>query len=169
MSENIHILYIQYMKQKFITWDKIVSYWIFVWFLIYVIASYNRQHEIGRFIYDNTNPLILLCIGFFQNLYMLVLILMYNPKIHIIIFYVIEMFLLKVLLIAFLLQQKIKWMENIMFSAFILIVYFFYLYLLHQNVFTIYKNIQESISHDDNNTPMLYYLGLLYSKIKNAY
>lgn len=156
---------------KFISWKKIVSYWFLWWFIIYFFASFFKEkNEIAHFIYENTNPIFLFIIGLIGNIYMLCVILYYNKNGKVLIKYLIEMLLIKIIPIYYLYYQKIKIYENILFSIIGIFIYLLYLSYNKEDVITIYYDINKSILHDEDRTPLLYYLEyyiqLLHSKLE---
>ena len=151
-------------NNKFISWKKIVSYWFFLWFIIYFFASFFKEkNEIAYFIYENTNPIFLFIIGLIGNIYMLCVILYYNRKGKIIFKYMIEMLFIKIIPIYYLYYQKIKIYENILFSIIGIFIYLIYLSYNKEDVVTIYYDINKSILHDEDRTPLLYYLNSFIS------
>lgn len=152
------------MQNTFIPSELIISYWIFIWFVIYVLASWNKNTEIGKYIYENTNPIFLFLLGLLMNIITLGMILYYNPLHLIILKYIFLIFFIKLLPIWFLMQQKIVFYPNLVFSVLFIILYCFYLWYKKTNPYIIYKNLTKSVIHDENNTPFNYYLNLLYSK-----
>lgn len=159
------MLYRTHRMNQFISWDRIISYWILIWFIIYVLASKNKNTEIGKYIYENTNPWILFLLGILGNFYMLFIIFIENPKRVILITYITEIIFIKAIPIWFLFQQKRKMVENFMFSIAFVFFYLTYISFLGENVFTIYYRINQSIIKNENNTPLYFMLSRISDSV----
>jgi hypothetical protein len=142
-----------------ISFDQIFSDWIFIWVFIYLLASKNKDTPISKFIYNNTNPILMLYVAFLDNICILFLLLYYNATIFIIIKYIFIIFILKIIPIYFLRNTKINYKMNILFSFFFFFIFSFYLYFFYRtDFFTVHENLTESLLKDDYNTPYNYFI-----------
>lgn len=147
-----------------LTFDKIFSYWIIVWLIVYIIAFYNQDQPGFDFVYENGNPFFLLVIGLIENILLLCFILFYNPKLSLILKFSIMFVLLKIIPLYILFyHSKIKVMENLVFSFSLFVFYNMYLWYKNTNIIEVYSFLNHSVIYDLKRTPLL---GLI-SKITN--
>lgn len=140
-------------KKGNIRFDYLFSDWIFIWFIVYILAGKTKDSFGAKIIYENMNPLIALFIGFFENVLLFILILLYNPNPELIFKFILMMFTAKVIPIIILYNTKIKLVENIMSLLIIFGLYNFYLYLENTNIYTIYKKTTINVINNNNKTP----------------
>lgn len=147
------------------SFDKIFSYWVVLWILIYILAFYNQDQSGFDFIYENCNPFILLVIGLISNTILLIFIFIYNPKLSLIIKFSIMYVLLKLIpLYLLLLYSKIKVLENILFSFFYFVIYNVYLFYKKTNIIEVYSFVNYYVIYDSNKTPLLRLMSNLLHK-----
>lgn len=151
-------------NKDFISVDKILSYWIFIWVFIYILAGQYQNNILGKFIYDNTNPTYMLYIAFIDNIFVFLTLLYYNPKLNIIIKYLFLIVFIKMIPLELLKNTKINTINNILFSIVFFLIYSFYLLFYGTNFFEIHQRITKSIIQDDKNTPFNYFLSTYVSK-----
>jgi hypothetical protein len=141
------------MNSKYINFDKIFFNWIFIWVFVYVLAGYYTETDIGNFIFENTNPIYMLYVALLDNIYVVLVLLYYNPKLNIIIKYCILIALIKIIPFYLLEDTPINIIPNILFSIFFFIVFSVYVFIKYNtNFFAIHHKINESLLKDDNNT-----------------
>lgn len=140
-------------KKGNIRFDYLFSDWIFIWFIVYLLAGKTKDSAGARFIYENMNPIIALFVGFFENLLLFILILLYNPKPELIFKFALMMVIVKIIPIILLYNTKIKWVENIISLLVIFGLYNVYLYIENTNIYDIYKNTTIHVINDHNKTP----------------
>lgn len=145
----------------------IISNWFLFWFFIYIIAYFFKEkNEISQFIYKNTNPLFLFISGKITILIFLFYhIIFYNLSIAIYIKQIIGLIFFKLIPIFYLYYHEIRFYENILFSISFILLYLMFLEYKNENVFYIYNKIYKSNINDENNTPLTYFLNLIYVKI----
>lgn len=142
------------MNSRFISWDKLFSYWILIWFFVYLFASFNKKDPILGYIYENMNPVFLFIIALLSSLKNTLLLIIYNPKIDLILINICKFFFMKCIPLYYLLQQKINVKENIIFSLVSLNLYFIYLCYLNENCFDIYRELENQVIHNNCNTSL---------------
>ena len=140
-------------KKGNIRFDYLFSDWIFIWFIVYLFAGKSKQSAGARFIYENMNPFIALFVGFFENLFLFILILLYNPNLELIIKFLFMMIFAKIIPIVFLYKTPIKLVENILSLLIIFGIYNFYLYIEKTSIYSIYKNTTIHVINNNNKTP----------------
>ena len=159
------------MKSKFVSWDKLLSYWIIIWFFVYFIASFFRKNnEIALYIYENTNPIFLFILAVLSSLKNVFLIIFYGNKniISHLLIYILKFTIMKVLPLYYLFYQKIKVYENILFSLFIIILYLLYLSFMKEDIFDIYSNLEYQIIHNKCNTSLELFFKSFNSVVKES-
>lgn len=120
----------------------IFSYWIFVWYLLYIYK------------FTNYNPKFVLILGLIENFIMLVLMIYFNSKFVAILSFIIINTLLKVYPLYTLWNDKIK-NQDIFASFILLICYVFYLYLHKESITSYQMKIFKSLINNKNETPFL--------------
>ena len=132
--------------------DMIFSYWIFVWYLLYMlkIINYSPKFAIGLGIIENT---ILLCLMFYFG----------TKTKSIIIFLIINLFI-KIIPYYTLRKETIK-IKNILFSVVLFIIYIVWLHINNKSLTGNLKVTYDSLIYDKNKTPLMN----LFQKIKKNY
>ena len=134
-----------------ITPDKIFSYWIYVWFLLYYIIY--KTGTVKSVFIQYANPTIMLYFALIENIVSLILIFLSTFDFSITILYTIMLFLLKVLPIYLLKDAPINILQNILISIILFVIYLAYLKYRGKSALKIYTNIYESIIKKENKTP----------------
>jgi hypothetical protein len=141
--------------------DFIFSYWIFVWFLIYLVSNI--------FFDKNTihSPLLELYIGFFVSLYGLSYLASTISNTLTLIKFLAMLMVIKIvpLFITIYLSgtYKINLKHDLKKVLILLLIYFVYLVCWNVNVFDVYNYEGISIINNDNRTPFFYILSKIYS------
>lgn len=136
---------------KFISFDLIFSYWIFIWFLFYY------------FKFIKYNPYLLLVLALLSNIYSFVMLIYYKNYYKAILFLIVNL-LIKALPIYLLKDTKIK-KEDIYFSIIFILVYIFYVYLRGYKLNQIYY--KEGLKSKNIDTPLMYLIDYFLKYIKN--
>ena len=145
---------------KFISFDLIFSYWIFIWFLFYY------------FKFIKYNPYLLLVLALLSNIYSFVMLIYYKNYYKAILFLIVNLLikvlpiylLIKALPIYLLKDTKIK-KEDIYFSIIFVLVYIFYVYLRGYKLNQIYD--KEGLKSKNIDTPLMYLIDNFIRYIKN--
>ena len=132
--------------------DMIFSYWIFVWYLLYMlkIINYSPKFAIGLGIIEN---IILLCVMFY-----------FGTKVSSIIMFLIINLFIKIIPYYTLRKETIK-IKNILFSVVLFIIYIVWLHINKKSLTGNLKVTYDSLIYDKNKTPLMN----LLQKIKNNY
>jgi hypothetical protein len=132
--------------------DLVFSYWIYIWFLLYM------------FHFTTYNPKFALVIGVIDNIIMLILMIYYGSKSNTILFFIIINTFIKVLPIYYLKNEIIK-MNDIYFTIGLFIVFSIWLHIHSQSLIGNVKLIHDSLLYGKNNTPLIH----LFSKIEKNF
>lgn len=140
--------------------DFVFSYWIFVWFLIYLVSNLFFNKNIIP------SPLLELYIGFFASLYGFIYLLFENSSTLSLTKFLVMLTAIKSipLLITIYLSgtYKINLKHDLKKVLILLLVYFVYLVCWNVNVFDVYNYEGISIINNDNRTPFFYILSKIY-------
>jgi hypothetical protein len=132
--------------------DMVFSYWIFLWYLLYIlqIVNYSPKFAIGLGIIEN---IILLCLMFYfgTNMSSIIIFLVINLFIKIIPYYTLR-------------KETIK-IKNVLFSFILFIIYIIWLHINNKSLSRNLKITYDSLIHGKNKTPLMN----LFHKIKKNY
>jgi len=132
-----------------ITFDKLFTYWVFTWFLVY----YYSIHSV-RFPLTIPSPIIGLYVGLVENLVVFISFITTNTNWIEWVKYIIIILFTKGLPIYLIYKESFVWSEAI-YSFFVLfIMYLLYLQWLGTNVIEVYKETEKSLTQGKNNTPI---------------
>lgn len=124
--------------------DYIFSYWIFVWYLLYIFKITNK------------NPLLAFILGFIENMIVIIAMLYYGSKYTWI--FLINVLIFKIIPIYSLSKSSYYGFKNIN-DIWVLIWLFFVYYIWtianKVSVFEIYKKHIDSLINDKNETPFM--------------
>ena len=125
--------------------DLIFSYWIFIWYLLYIlkIIKYNPKFAILIGIIDNT-IMLLMMIYFGSNTYTIIMFIIINTFLKIIPYYTLR-------------NTNIE-RKDILVTLFLFIIFIIWLYINKQNLTKNHKEIIDSLIHNKNKTPALYFI-----------
>jgi len=121
--------------------DLILSYWIFLWFLLFCFGLIKY------------NPFLLLCLGLLFSFYEIYyLISKKASKYNIIKFTFINIILKSIPVIILFLMNKNKCnMNDLLFSIVFVSIYLLYLHFNNTNIIEIYNRILYGLIYDNNN------------------
>ena len=133
--------------------DLIFSYWIFTWYLLYIskIVNYNPKFAILIGIIDNT-IMLLMMIYFGSNMYTIVMFIIINTFLKIVPYYTLW-------------NKKIE-RKDIIVTLFLFIIFIIWLYINKQNLTKNHKKIIDSLLHNKNKTPVLYFISKVQKYFK---
>jgi hypothetical protein len=133
--------------------DYIFSYWIFVWYLLYIFRITNK------------NPLIAFILGLIENMIVVVAMLYHGSKYTWIFF--INILFFKIIPIYFLLKPSyyvFKSVNDIWVLIWVFFIYYIWIIANNVSIFAIYKKHIDSLINDKNETP---FMGLVQKYIYN--
>jgi len=131
-----------------IPFSYLFSYWIFAWFVFYCVAK-----DFSKTIKTHLNPTIALYFALIENLVMLLIITIKNPKIYIIVYFIITIFLFKIVPLWYLRNDAPNIPNDFLVLIALFIFYNLYLYSQNTNIIKVYKQTASSIIHERNETP----------------
>ena len=128
--------------------DLVLSYWIFLWFVLYYWK------------FTQYNPKFLLLLGFIENVIMLLLMFLYNNDIFKITVFILVNFFIKVLPLYFIWNTVITW-TDVYASVGLIVVYCVWVYLrLGATIYEVQRNIAKALLSNEFQTPIM---SLVYS------
>ena len=132
--------------------DLVFSYWIYLWFILYV------------FKFTTYSPKFVIMLALIENAIMLVLMCLYGTSRETIFYFILINTLIKVLPYYYLREQPIK-TEDIYATIVIFIIFNIWLHINKQNLVGNVKLIHDSLIFGKNETPFM----TLLEKIKNNF
>lgn len=134
--------------------DLVFSYWIYVWFILYIFKFIK---------YSPKFPLIL---GLIDNIIMLLLMLYFGSKSKTIILFIMINTLIKVVPLYYLRNQKIK-MIDIYFTIALFIIFVIWLHINKQSLAGNLKLIHDSLLYNKFQTPFMSLFNKIEKNFKN--
>lgn len=134
--------------------DLVFSYWIYVWFLLYVFNVIN---------YSPKFPLLL---GLIDNAIMLLLMLVYGTSRRTIFYFIIINTLIKVVPLYYLRFESIQ-MNDIGFTIFLFAIFVLWLRLNEQSLVGNMKVIHDSLLYGQDKTPFMAFINKLKKNFKH--
>ena len=119
--------------------DFIFSYWIFVWYLLYIskIVTYN--------------PKIFLFLGMIEGIIVFCVLLTKIPLSSVIKYFIV-ISVIK-FIPYFTIRNRVIHYNDIVFSLFLFVVYHVWLFVNEKNMIGIYQNLYNSFVHNKQDTP----------------
>jgi hypothetical protein len=133
--------------------DLVFSYWIYLWYLLYVFKFIN---------YSPKFPLIL---GLIDNIIMFGLMLLYGTSRRTIFYFLIINTLIKVVPLYYLRNESIK-MSDIYFTVGLFLVFIIWLHLNKQSLFGNIKLVYDSLLYGKDQTPFMAFINKLKKNFK---
>lgn len=132
--------------------DLVFSYWIYIWFLLYVFKIINFSPKF---------PLI---IGLIDNIIMLIMMFLYGTNYITILYFIVINTLIKIIPLYYLWREPIK-LKDIYFTVILAFVFILWLHINKQSLIGNIKVIHDSLLYSENKTPFI----SLMNKIKNNF
>ena len=145
-----------------ITPDLIFSYWILAWTFIYYVTT-PQILGLSSYAYESLNPSIGLWIALVYSVGEWIYLWNKSISWKILVKMLLIMFLIKIIPIFLLRKKKMQIRNNVLFIIGLYVIYTFYLYSKNTNTIQIYKKINESLTKNENKTPLMG----IFSKISN--
>ena len=134
--------------------DLVFSYWIFIWYILYV------------FKFTSYSPKFSLIIGLLENIVMFIMMLTYGTSYKTIIYFIIINTLIKVIPLYYLRNNSIK-MKDIYFSILLFIIFIIWLHINAQSLIGNTKTIHDSLLYGQNKTPLIGFINIIQNNFKN--
>lgn len=132
-----------------ITFDKLFTYWVFVWFLVYYYSVHTKDVHVKI-----PSPIIGLYVGLVENLVVFISFITTNTQWIEWLKYIIIILFTKGLPIYLIRNQPVVWSQAIYSFFALFLVYLLYLQWLGTNVIEVYKETEKSLTQGKNNTPI---------------
>lgn len=158
----------KHFKMVVYSLDKLFSFWIFFWFLLYYVFCKNNKK------YDWLNPKLALWLGLFVNIGVLFFVfvssLFYEINVFNTFSFFLQIILFKYIPILMLNNtRKIKWVKDFFVTFIIFCVYLIYLYVFDVKIIKILNLWKLQFYQNKNNnhivTPFNYFLQQLFQII----
>jgi hypothetical protein len=135
--------------------DLVFSYWIYLWYILYVfkIASYSPKF-----------PLVL---GLFDNIIILIMMIMHGKSSATIFYFIVINTLIKVVPLYYLRNEKIR-IKDIYFTICLFSIFIIWLYINKQSLTGNAKLIYNSLLYGKDKTPFMALLQQIRQKYKNV-
>lgn len=133
-----------------IDWDKLFSYWIFCWFIIYYFGNKYLQKYGG---FRVSSPKLSLYIAFFYNLIELFSFITVNLNWWLVLKFITMILFVKLLPIYLLRNDKIE-TKDIFILMIVVLGYIIYLDMRGTSLFEVYKQVNKSLAEGKNDTPL---------------
>jgi hypothetical protein len=134
--------------------DLVFSYWIFIWYLLYIFKFIS---------YSPKFPLI---IGLVDNIIMFIMMLTYGTSYKTIIYFVIINTFIKVMPLYYLRNNLIK-MRDIYFTIILFTIFIIWLHINSQSLIGNTKTIYDSLLYGKNKTPFIDFMNIIQNNFKN--
>jgi len=134
--------------------DLIFSYWIFVWYLLYIFNC------------TMYNPKFALILGLIDNIIMLFLMIHYNTPIKTIVIFIIVNTLIKIVPLYYLRKDILKW-KDVYFTGVLFLIFILWLHLHKQNLVGNVKLIYDSLLFGKDKTPVMALINKIEKNFKN--
>ncbi len=133
--------------------DLVFSYWIYVWYLLYI------------FKFIKYSPKLALIIGLIYNIIMLLMMLLYGTSSRTIFYFIIINTFIKVIPLYYLRNETIK-INNIYFIFSLFLVFIIWLQINKKNLVGNIKLIHDSLLYGKDKTPFIAFINKLKSNFK---
>jgi len=120
--------------------DYIFSYWIFVWYLLYIVGV------------KTYNPKFAIIIGTIENLCIVLLMLYYNTRTKLIILFIVMMTILKLIPLITLWTTKI-YSKDIIATGILFIIYLGWILINKKTMFDFTCQTYDLVIHNKNTLP----------------
>jgi hypothetical protein len=132
--------------------DLVFSYWIYVWYVLYVFKLIQYS------------PKLALIIGVIDNIFMFIMMLLYGTSKKTIFYFIIVNTLIKVVPLYYLKNEQIK-VTDIYFTCGLFLLFIIWLHINKQSLVGNIKIIYDSLLYGKNETPFM----ALLQKIEKNY
>lgn len=132
-----------------ITFDKLFTYWVFAWFLVYYYSVHTKDVHV-----QIPSPIVGLYVGLVENLVVFISFITTNTHWIEWLKYIIIILFTKGLPIYLIRNQPVVWSQAIYSFLVLFILYLLYLQWLGTNVIEVYRETEKSLTQGKNNTPI---------------
>lgn len=126
--------------------DFIFSYWIFFWYLLYISG-----------IIINYNPKFAIICGLIENMFIVLLMFLYNTKVKLVILFITMSIILKVIPLYTIWKTKIN-MNDIFMTFLLFIIYLLWVSSHNKTYLDLKKGTEDLVIHNKNTLPGMMFL-----------
>ena len=125
--------------------DLVFSYWIFVWYLLYLmhIIKYNPKFAIS--------------IGIIENIFMFLIMIFFGSSYETLFYFIIINIFIKLIPYYTLIQTNITY-RDIKATILLFLIYCVWVYINGQSVIEYQNKIFDSLIHNKNQTPFMFFI-----------
>jgi hypothetical protein len=134
--------------------DLVFSYWIYVWFVLYILH------------FTTYSPKFSLILGLIDNIIMLILMVYFGSKSKTIILFIIVNTLIKVIPLYYLRNQPLK-IRDVYFTIVLFIVFVIWLHINKQSLVGNLKLVHDSLLYNKFQTPFMSLFNKIEKNFKN--
>ena len=121
--------------------DLIFSYWIYVWYILYIFKVLKY------------NPKLAIIFGMIENLIMFILMCIYNTKKILVVLFIIMFIILKLIPLYTIWNDKIQFNDDIKNTSLLFIIYLLWIHLNQLTITDALTNAKNLILHNKNTMP----------------
>ena len=121
--------------------DLIFSYWIYLWYILYIFKVLKY------------NPKLAIIFGMIENLIMFILMCIYNTKKILVVLFIIMFILLKLIPLYTIWNDKIQFNDDIKNTSLLFIIYLLWIHLNQLTITDALTNAKNLILHNKNTMP----------------
>lgn len=126
--------------------DFIFSYWIFFWYLLYITGLITKY-----------NPKFAIICGLIENMFIVLLMLVYNTKIKLLILFIIMSIILKIIPLYTIWKTNIN-MNDIFMTFLLFIIYLLWVSSYNKTYLDLKKGTEDLVIHNKNTLPGMMFL-----------
>lgn len=134
--------------------DFIFSYWIFCWYVLHIFGIITKY-----------NPKFAIICGLIENMFIVLLMLLYNTKTKLVLLFIAMSVILKVIPLYTIWNTKIN-MNDIFMTFLLLVIYFFWTYMHNKTYLDFVKGTEDLVMHNKNTLPGMIFLDKILIKPK---
>lgn len=154
-------------KNGIIRPDFLFSYWVLVWFLIYLFLDTSSfksaKNTYTRWIYDHINPFFALVIALSENVLTFVYLIFLQLDLSILLKYFIMMLLIKIGPLYYIMTySSYRIWESILAFVTIFAIYLIYLHIQGETVSSVYERTLTAFKTGENKTPLFRLLDSIF-------
>jgi hypothetical protein len=148
--------------------DFLFSYWVLVWFLVYLFldtssSSKSAKNTYTRWIYDHINPFIALVIALSENVLTFVYLIFLQLDVSTLLKYFIMMLLIKIGPLYYIMTySSYRIWESILAFSVLFAIYLIYLHIQGETVSSVYERTLTAFKMGENKTPLFRLLDSIF-------
>jgi len=152
-------------KNGFIRPDFLFSYWIIVWFIIYIFldTSKSSKNTWTHWIHSHMNPFFALCIALIENMLTFLYMLFLKVDIATLLKYLFMMLLIKIGPLYYIFRySNYRLWESIFSFVVVFTIYLIYLHTQEQTIVSVYERTLTAFKSGEDKTPLFVLLHSIF-------